>query len=53
MDSQCRMKCNFVCGIEGLLLLLIYEFYEACLAYMSSFNEKENHNRLILVSQKH
>ena len=45
------MKCDFVCDIEKLALLLSFEPSEIFPAYTLGYLEKENYNNLILVAQ--
>ena len=57
MGSQCRdmrmVKCDFVCDIEKLVLLLSFEPSEDFPAYTLGYHRKENYNNLIYEAQRH
>ena len=45
------MKCDFVCDIEKLVLLLSFEPSEVFPSYTLVCHKKENYNNLILVAE--
>ena len=47
------MKCDFVCDIEKLVLLLSFEPSDVFPAYTLGYNGKENDINILLVAQSH